>query len=68
MDKSEAMKLLADMRANNRMLDGCKLHDFSEDMTPDKPMSKTWKCRNCGGTISSIGKYWYEKGIEHGRR
>jgi len=45
---------------NNKILNSCNLHNF--DIPCDK---RKWQCSNCGGTVDSIHKNWYEKGIAH---
>jgi hypothetical protein len=41
-------------------------HDFV-DLTPDKPLNKTWRCKLCGGEMGTVAKGAYEQGLKHGR-
>ena len=50
------------VKANHAKLDSCSYHDFSKDITPDQTFCKKYQCVNCGGTVDSIAKNWYEKG------
>jgi hypothetical protein len=54
-------------RSNGARLDACKLHDFSEDLSPAKILGKRWRCRACGGEVDATAKRWYELGRAHVR-
>ncbi len=51
---------------NNKLLDSCSYHIFEPIKSPF--MSRIYKCSNCGGTVRSMHKIWYEKGIEHSQK
>lgn len=57
--------ILDEVRNNRKKLDGCIRHDFSIDLTPDKPFFKKYECTQCHGQVDSINKSWYEKGLSH---
>ena len=43
-------------------------HDFSIDLTPDRPLLKRWCCTRCRGEVDTAGKRWYELGLLHGAK
>jgi len=65
--KAQAERIMAEVRENIRKLDSCKLHDFSIDLTPGRPISMgmKWKCSKCGGEVDCTKKKWYELGLTH---
>lgn len=65
--KDEQLKIMEDVRNNQKLLDNCCLHDFSIQIPQNSIVSK-WKCTNCGGIVGDTEKRWYEKGIQHSTR
>lgn len=64
----EGAKILDEVRKNSAALDACPgPHDFSVDVTPNRPLFKRWKCARCGGVVDAIARYWYELGRAHER-
>ena len=65
--KSQAERIMAEVRENIRKLDSCKLLDFSIDLMPDRPiaMGMKWQCSKCGGKVDHDRKQWYELGLTH---
>ena len=63
--KTQAERIMAEVRENIRKLDSCILHDFSIDLTPGRPWGKKWQCSKCGGEVDCTKKQWYELGIKH---
>ena len=61
------LDLLAEVRANQSRLDACTSHDFVDVGTPAFS-ARRFMCRHCGGWTDSHAFYWYQKGLEHGRR
>lgn len=60
-------ELWKQVKENSKTLEACPGHNFSIDVTPEKPIGKRWKCENCGGEVDSPAKAWYEKGRKHER-
>lgn len=67
MNRSEVEDMLAEVRANHALLDGCATpHDF-------KPASSTPRiggrmvCTKCGGWVDAHAARWYAAGVAHGR-
>lgn len=57
----------ANVKANAKRLDECRgPHDFT-DASPEKPLNKNWICVDCGGTVNTVAKNWYLRGLAHGR-
>lgn len=63
--KEEQMKIMEDIRNNNKLLESCNLHDFSIEVPQKHTILSKWKCSNCGGIVDSTQKQWYEKGLNH---
>ncbi len=59
-----AVKLLAEIKANRDRLDNCPKHAF--DYPTDRPLQFGEKltCRNCGGIMDAIGAFRYAQGFE----
>lgn len=55
--------ILAEIRANTKKLDNCKLHKFSGERMP--PGNKH-TCLNCGGQMKGSDVLWYIAGYEAG--
>ena len=55
-------EIAAKVIENNKKLNSCSLHNF------DTPCdTRNWKCKNCGGTVDTRIKRWYENGLDHGK-
>lgn len=54
------------VKENHKKLNSCKLHEF-EDITPNRPLDKKYKCKNCGGELDSINVSYYNLGRKHER-
>jgi hypothetical protein len=67
MTPEESKALWGRVQANNAALRACGNHDFSTDLTPDRPIGKTWQCTRCRGEVSSLEKGWYDEGRAHER-
>lgn len=65
MDKKTIDEIWLQVKENHRKLDGCRIHDFSIDLNPERPMGKKYQCTRCGGWVDVTGKTWYEKGLQH---
>ncbi|MCK2000799.1 hypothetical protein MZM54_05275 [[Brevibacterium] frigoritolerans] len=56
---------------NLKRLNGCSRHDFKRKTEEEGFTfitfidSKEWECSKCKGTVTSIEKEWYEKGVEN---
>ena len=55
------------VEANLDRLEACPGHEFTLDRTPERWIAKTWECRHCMGTVDSVAKVWYERGLQHGQ-
>lgn len=66
-DRKEQMKILEEIRENNKRLGSCNLHDFSIEI-PQKysKYDMKYQCKYCEGIVDSNRKLWYEKGLAHG--
>lgn len=59
-------KILEDVKANRARLGLCSgPHDF---VAEGEGIRKVMRCRLCQGTIKVSDFYWYQKGLEHGRK
>lgn len=65
LSKGEIKGIAIKVKENQNKLDSCSCHSFVP--IDDPSMSRYFICENCGGTISSMNKNWYEKGLEHGK-
>lgn len=70
MQRSEAQKILEQVKTNLAKLRGCKgPHEF-EPYTyyNDNPegLVRDFKCKLCGGTTSTFNVSWYQDGVKHG--
>jgi hypothetical protein len=56
---------LAEVRANQAMLDGCEgPHEF--ERVDDAPkLFGRWRCSKCGGEIDNLARTWYARGFNH---
>ena len=63
--KKTMKEIWASVKANQKLLNSCFLHEFESHSDPS--MSRRFKCKNCNGVIGTVEKNWYEKGIEHGK-
>lgn len=69
MSEREAKALWEDVMANQRLLESCPRHSFSESMDrAGDRLRPRWQCTVCTGTVDSVTKLWYERGLEHGGR
>lgn len=64
--KTSFREIFEQVKENHEKLKSCNRHDFSKDLTPDKKVNKEWECTNCGGSVDSSAKTWYERGLVHG--
>ena len=55
------------VKENRDKLKSCNRHEFSIDLDPEMILGKKWKCKNCLGTLDTVNKSWYEKGLTHGK-
>lgn len=68
-NRKEQMKILEEIRENNKRLDSCNLHDFSIEIPLNhSKYEMKYQCRYCKGIVDSNRKIWYEKGLNHGMR
>jgi len=67
MTPEEVREIWNQAKANGKTLDACDGPHAFEDITPDKPLMKRFKCKACGGEVSADQRAWYEKGLAHGR-
>ena len=64
--RAETDQILAGIRANTALLDGCGLpHDF-QPIPQDRPnpFRQKLKCTKCGGEVDLTRGLWYNKGLE----
>lgn len=67
MTEAEALALLDDVRANQRLLESCPRHDFSQSLDrPGDRLRLRWRCACCTGVVDASAKAWYERGRAHG--
>jgi hypothetical protein len=65
--RPEILEIAKKVRENHQRLDACAgPHDF-EDITPEKIVGKTFRCRLCRGELCSTDCGWYQRGLAHGR-
>ncbi len=60
LSKGTIRKIAIKVVENNKILNSCSIHSFDKEISKRK-----WKCSNCGGTVNSLAKSWYEKGLSH---
>lgn len=64
----EAKSLIEEIKENSKRLEQCAgPHDFSVDLTPQKVLGKRWQCTKCKGTIETLPRMWYQRGLKHGQ-
>lgn len=61
----DTREIFKQVRANQVLLDSCKLHSWIDDPKDDSVIWKKKICMRCGGRVDSSQARWYEKGIEH---
>lgn len=66
LSKKAIKDIVIDVKRNNELLETCSYHIFEPIESP--PMSRVYKCKNCGGTVRSMQKIWYENGIKHSQK
>lgn len=66
LSKETMQDIWTQVRANRKLLDECKGHDFSLPFDKRGEMVVKWKCSKCGGTVDTSDKRWYEAGLKHG--
>ena len=75
--RADVDEIWKQVKANNALLDGCVIHDFSicldrrskqpiESPTRAQRFGCKWKCFNCGGVVDNLAKIWYVRGLIHG--
>jgi hypothetical protein len=62
---AESSGLLAQVRANQALLAGCRDHNFAP-ITPGL-FGTRYVCRNCNGETDGVSVKWYLVGREHER-
>lgn len=67
LSKDDTRKIFEEVRANSAILDSCQRHRFEVFTKYESGMVKKYKCSACGGTVDSLAKNWYERGIAHGK-
>lgn len=62
----ESTRLLAEVKANQRLLESCPRHRFDQpaDM-PGARLTQRWRCGCCTGIVDAGAKAWYERGLAH---
>jgi hypothetical protein len=67
--KDDFKRIYEDVKVNRALLDACAgPHDFEQHESFSGGMVRSYKCSKCGGVVESLHKFWYERGLEHGRR
>lgn len=56
------------VKANQKLLDECKGHDFSKPFEQRGQMVVKWQCSRCSGIVDTTAKKWYERGLTDGLR
>jgi hypothetical protein len=64
--KLDIKAALAEIRANEAALRACPGPHKWEDITPERPICKTFQCALCKGTADSRAVYWYGVGLKQG--
>ena len=54
------------VKANQKLLEACKGHDFNLPAEQRGQLTTRWKCSRCGGIVDMQCKRWYELGLKHG--
>ena len=67
MTPEESRAIWAKVQTNTAKLDACHGPHRFEDITPDRKVGKTYRCQRCAGETDGINRYWYERGLAHGR-
>lgn len=49
--------------ANRQTLADCRLHDFER-----VGEAGDWRCRACGGVVTTADQFFYREGLEHANR
>lgn len=66
--KADFNSIWEEVKANHARQDSCVgPHDFSIEHERMGALVRKYRCTKCDGTIDSINRIWYLKGLEHGR-
>jgi hypothetical protein len=66
--KAESKAIWEQVKANHARLETCVgPHDF-QDITPDKPLAKRYRCSKCNGEAEGTNVHWYERGLKHAQK
>lgn len=61
-------EIFEQVKANQKLLDECKGHDFSKPWEKRGEMIVKWQCTKCLGLVDPYAKRWYERGLTDGLR
>jgi 5-methylcytosine-specific restriction endonuclease McrA len=66
LSKENIDRIWQEVKDNKKQLDECVgPHDFS--IRDRQLFTRRFTCTKCGGVITASDKYWYDKGLQHGR-
>lgn len=66
--QAESRRVWAEVKRNSTRLNNCAgPHDFQPH---DRygTFVRTYRCTRCGGVVPSNAQYWYQRGLDHGRK
>jgi len=63
----DAKVLWAKVQANSKALEACAKPHVFVSITPERKLGGRWRCTLCGGEVEQLHRYWYERGLAHGR-
>jgi len=67
MTKENVRRIMDEVEVNYERLDRCPAHAF-ELIEGGQPLRNRYACKVCGGEVDNTARFWYTKGLEHGRR
>lgn len=67
MNNSQFDSVLAEVKANNTLLNACKLHAFVPILQSGSLVRK-YMCTECKGVVDHHAFHWYERGFAHGEQ
>lgn len=65
--RPEILAIAEKVKANGERLHACPGPHDLEDITPEKPIGKTFRCKKCEGELRGTDALWYRDGLAHGR-
>ena len=67
MNGIDIKRIQQEVKANVARLEACTgPHQF--ETIDDRFLREKHRCKLCGGVVDNRGRYWYDRGLAHGRK